>query len=442
MRPVELMEVLEARERRVQRQNELLQRFRAPLVCFTMNIAGPVKNSDQILWAFRFGCRLVRRQLDRCRIKLLCLETYEEVTGNEACFAAEADPVRLKQLMVELEEKLELGRLFDLDVLTPEGRKLERNTERCCLICGARGKSCARSRTHTVEELQNKTQAIIKAARMRWKQDTVSELACRALLYEACTTPKPGLVDCRNSGSHTDMDLFSFLSSAASLQPYFAGCVQIGMETAGQSPAATFDALRWPGKFAELRMLEVTNGVNTHKGAIFTMGVLCGALGRLDDRVWNDPACILRECAAMTCGITERELIADQTGETAGEQLFCRFGAMGVRGQMEAGLPDVLNSGLPVLERELQKGCSIETAGCTALLSLIAAAEDTNLLKRGGQDGLKWAAEEAERLLENAPDRRMLEALDDAFIAKNLSPGGAADLLAVCYFLYFLKNEC
>ena len=191
-------------------------------------------------------------------------------------------------------------------------------------------------------------------------------------------------------------------------------------------------------------MLEVTNGVNTHKGAIFTLGVLCGALGRLDVCAWKDPAQILQECSRMTCGLTNRELAASQAEETAGERLFCSLGVLGVRGQMEAGLPAVLYTGLSLLERELQNGSTLEMAGCMALLALITDTEDTNLLKRGGRDGLKWAAEEAKRLLntETMPDRSMLETLDDAFIAKNLSPGGAADLLAVCYFLYFLKNEC
>ena len=440
MRPVELIEVLQARDRRVNRQQELLRQYGCALICFTMNIAGPVKNSDEIRWGFRYGCKLVRRQLDRIKAKLLHWEECNEVTGNEAFFVVDADADRLKQLMVELEDNLELGRLFDLDVLTVDGRKLERSVERCCLICGAPGKACARSRAHSVPELQEKTRGILENAHERWKQETVAELACRALLYEACTTPKPGLVDCRNSGSHRDMDLYSFLSSAAALQPYFASCVKIGIETRSQSPQDTFAALRWPGKLAELRMLEVTGGVNTHKGAIFTMGILCGALGRLDDALWQEPVNVLWECAEMTSGVTSRELQSVQSAETAGERLYEKFGATGIRGQVEAGLPAVLHHGLPVLEQELLKGCSLEEAGCSALLALIAQTQDTNLLKRGGPEGQQWAAEQAERLL-GSSDRKLLEELDHAFIQRNLSPGGAADLLAVCYFLHFVKHE-
>lgn len=441
MRPVELMEVLEARERRVRRQQELLDQFGKPLVCFTMNIAGPVKNSDLIAWGFRHGCGRLKQQLERVKARVLHQEVRSEVTGNEAFYVVDLNPGKLKALMVELEEGLELGRLYDLDVLGPDGRKMERMQQRCCIICGAPGKACARSRAHSVEALQEKTNALLRTARLRWEREKLGELACRALLYEACTTPKPGLVDRNNSGSHGDMDLFTFLSSTSALQPYFIKCAAIGQQTALRPPAETFAALRWPGKEAELRMLEATGGINTHKGAIFTLGVLCGAMGRLGYTSWSDKAAVLRECAAMTRGLTQREL---HTGpaQTAGEKQYLRYGITGVRGQIEAGLPTVLQYGLPILEAGISKGKSLEEAGCAALLSLIAHTEDTNLIHRGGLAAQEWASVQAAALLAQSPDpsAESLRALDDAFIAKNLSPGGCADLLAVCYFLHFLKT--
>ena len=343
--------------------------------------------------------------------------------------------------MVELEDNLEIGRLFDLDVLSPDGQKLTRPHERGCIICGAAGKACARSRAHSVEQLQERTADILKQAYQTWKADTVGEFACRALLYEACTTPKPGLVDCRNSGSHTDMDLFSFLSSASALRPYFAQCVRIGCDTACLSPQDTFSMLRWPGKMAEMRMLHVTGGVNTHKGAIFTLGVLCGALGRLDHHAWKNPEKILSECSSMTSGLSDQELKSMGKTETTGEQIYQKFGVSGIRGQVEAGLPAVRQYGFPELLRQIEHGASLEYAGCMALLSLILHTDDTNLLKRGGLEGQKWAVEQINRLLyDQKPTIQTLEELDQRFINRNLSPGGAADLLAVCYFLYFLMQ--
>ena len=109
-------------------------------------------------------------------------------------------------------------------------------------------------------------------------------------------TPKPGLIDLLNSGSHRDMDMYSFLASAASLYPYFAECVKIGRETADRPAPETFAALRCPGKLAEAGMLRATGGVNTHKGAIFTLGVICGALGRLAWEGRHSPAAVISLC--------------------------------------------------------------------------------------------------------------------------------------------------
>ena len=441
MRPVELLEVLEARERRAKRQRELLELYGCPLVCFTMNIAGPVKNTEEIAWGFQYGSRLLLRQLDRVKAKLLHWESISEATGNEAFFAVDLEPSRLKALTVELEEQTALGRLFDLDVLSIDGSKLERQTERSCIICGLPGKACARSRAHSVSELQHRTNEILKQAQKKWILQTASEVAVRALLFEACTTPKPGLVDRDNSGSHTDMDLFTFMSSSAALHPYYEKCVRIGIETANELPEKTFADLRWPGKEAELRMLDVTNGVNTHKGAIFTLGVLCAALGRLGLRAWSKPSVVLQECAAMTKGVST-ELTKSEYNETAGGRLYHEFGVMGVRGQMEAGLPAVLLYGLPAMDRLLADGASLEQAGSVALLTMIPQLQDTNMLKRGGIQTQQWANRLVEQiLLEGNVTTEQLRELDAAFIQRNLSPGGAADLLAVCYLFYFLRKE-
>ena len=119
-------------------------------------------------------------------------------------------------------------------------------------------------------------------------------------------TPKPGLVDRLNCGSHRDMDMYSFLASAASLYPYFEACVKTGRETADRPAPETFAALRFPGKLAEAGMRKATGGVNTHKGAIFTLGLLCGALGRLDRGRWTEPETLLAEVANQSLYIVGR----------------------------------------------------------------------------------------------------------------------------------------
>ena len=444
---VTLLEMLEARERRAARQQVLRQDYGKTMVCFTMNIAGPVKNSSLIRRGYALGKRLLRQQLEVAGIPIAYSEEIQEKTGNEAIFLLDADPLAVKAITVEIEDQPAVGRLFDMDVLCPNGRKVDRQelglSGRKCLICGGMAQACARSRAHTVSELQKKTQEILCEALDTVDSTDAARLATQALLYEVATTPKPGLVDRENSGSHRDMDFFTFQASAAALFPYFSQCVKIGRETVDAQE--TFRRLRLPGKLAEGEMRRATGGVNTHKGAIFSMGILCGALGRLEREQWGSPGAVLAECAAMTEGLVSRDYVdlTAETAKTAGQKLYLQYGITGVRGQTEAGFPAVLNVGLPKLEAALAAGKSINEAGCAALLAMLADTVDTNMIHRGGYERAKEAAEEIGALLEKEPfpTKETLERLDAEFIRDNLSPGGTADLLALVYMLHFLKEE-
>ena len=444
---VTLLEMLEARERRAAKQQVLLSAYDKTMICFTMNIAGPVKNSSLIRRGYALGKRLLRQQLEVAGIPVTYFEEIQKKTGNEAIFLLDTDPLAVKAITVEIEDHAPVGRLFDMDVLCPNGRKVDRQElglpDRRCLICGGPAQVCARSRTHTVAELQEKTWEILRHAQDAADSTDAARLATQALLYEAATTPKPGLVDRNNSGSHRDMDFLTFQASAAALYPYFAQCVEIGRERLDAQE--TFRRLRLPGKLAEGEMLRATGGVNTHKGAIFSMGILCGALGRLERTQWSDPDTVLAECAAMTRGLVSRDYanLTPETAKTAGQKLYLQYGITGVRGQAEAGFPAVLNIGLPKLEAALAAGKSINEAGCVALLAMLAQTVDTNMIHRGSFDIQQEWAKKLAALLENEPfpSKETLEALDEVFIERNLSPGGTADLLAMVYMLHFLKEE-
>lgn len=446
---VTLMEMLEAREKRAQRQQALLAEYGRTLICFTMNIPGPVKNSPLIRRGFDLGKHLLEGQLAAGKRNILHVEQISEHTGNEAIYVLDMEPLAVKRITVELEDGLALGRLFDMDVLRPDGRKVDRQElgleGRNCLICGGPAQACARSRTHTVAQLQEKTTAVLRQALRKADSRTAARLACQALLYEVATTPKPGLVDRANSGSHRDMDFFTFQASAATLWPYFQQCAQIGMDTRELPPEVTFARLRVPGKLAEGEMLHATGGVNTHKGAIFSMGILCGALGRLEREVWGQPERVLNECAAMTAGLIRRDYtgLTRETARTAGQRLYLQYGITGVRGQAEAGFPAVLKVGLPKLEEGLAGGLSINAAGCAALLAMLAATVDTNLIYRSDYETQQRIALESATLLQKNPfpEEEVYRELDREFMERNLSPGGTADLLALVYMLHFLKEE-
>lgn len=502
MQEITLAQMLQAREERVCKQQYLLNTHHCPIICFTMNIAGPVKTSPLIERAFTAGLAALDSHLPEEHIRFR--DTDITATGCQALYAVDSDALTLKKICTAIEDATPLGRLFDMDVLNTDGTKLDRaavgGNSRDCIVCGAAGRGCAARRLHTVPQLQAATRAIISQHFARTDREHIAALAVQSLVDEVHTTPKPGLVDRRNNGSHTDMDVSTFLASANALESYFQECVKIGQETcnltpetdnhisqpdspvtktprlspaAPLSPADTFSLLRQAGIAAEAAMYKATGGVNTHKGIIYTMGVLCGSLGRLwtPEHPIADTEAVLAECARMVehsvksdfasinSSLTDTPTTETPTTETsttdaadnptvltnhftAGLRLYQEQGLTGIRGEVAAGLPSVINIGLPAYKKALQAGLSANDAGAVTLLHLIAGVKDTNLYHRGGNDGAAYAASAAQNLLAHAPypSARLIEALDDAFIARNLSPGGCADLLAVTYFLFMTSS--
>lgn len=455
---VTLTQMLDVRERRACHQRELLMQYQKPLLCFTMNIAGPVKNSHLIRRGFQAGLSDVKLQLQRVKSEILYQEVWSEVTGNEAFLVVDMDGYTLKSFVCELEDADALGRLYDMDVLLPSPDeplfppKIDRTDlgkpARTCLICGGPAKECASRRLHSLEDLQRKTKQILDQSLKERDASRIAELAVRSLLYEVSVTPKPGLVDRFDNGSHKDMDFYSFLNSASALWPYFYECACLGLEYA-DSPEPSlpelFTSLRQPGKFAENRMLHATDGVNTHKGAIFSMGILCAAIGAVLPEHRAEPEMILHTCAAMTVGLTASDYchLTEKTAITAGQRFYLQYGITGVRGEIEAGLPVVAQYGLPLLEKLLAEGKGVDEAGSAVLLTIMAHMTDTNLIARSDLSTQKQTAELAEDVLNRTgcPSRDTLDLMNQEFVKKNLSPGGSADMLAICWMLHFISQE-
>lgn len=446
---VTLMEMLGAREARAMRQQQLLEEYHLPVISFCLNIAGPVKNSPVLRRAFREGLERLACALLAGRLDVVHREEVDQPTGCEALWVVRGDGRAVKELCVELEDRDALGRLFDLDVLDPVSGKWDRTQlgqpPRKCLVCGKEGKGCASRRLHTVEELQGATQVILEDYFGKKDQQALGALAAKALLYEVCTTPKPGLVDRKNNGSHRDMDVFTFLDSTAALLPYFEEAVRLGMETRDLPPQETFRRLRQAGAAGERAMFRATGGVNTHKGAVFTLGTVCAAAGRLwtVEGFSKDLDAALALCGEMSAQAVQKdfEAIRREGAHTTGQRLYLEHGLEGIRGELSRGLPAVAQIGLPTLRRRLEAGDSLEQAGVQVLLALMAQVVDTNLIARGGLEGQRWAMEQTKNLPQGrAATRQETEELDRALIERNLSPGGCADLLAITYFLEFLSR--
>lgn len=267
--------------------------------------------------------------------------------------------------------------------------------------------------------------------------DHVAAVAVTALLAELETWPKPGLVSHVDSGSHADMDARTFRASATAIGPFYGELAVAGAVGSGM------DGLREIGIAAERAMLAATGGVNTHRGAIFGLGLLCAAAGA----AWSNAAPARRRWCAAALGATVRRrwgqaiLRGPVPLHSHGTKALLEFGASGARGQAAAGFPHALAVGLPGLRlgRLLAPG-DPEAARVQSFFALLASMEDTNLLHRGGAAGLRYAQHQAARFLVQggvvqAAWRERAAAVHRAFIARRLSPGGCADLLAITLFL-------
>lgn len=395
--------MLLARDRRASRQAALLSRYGCPVISFTMNIAGPVKDSPLIRYAFRSGLR----QLEALPCAQLCREVIFEPTGPEALLVYETQDARLlKAFCIRLESEGEAGRLFDLDVMDANGEKLSRETGRTCLVCGGPVSVCSRSRAHGLEAITARTRTILEV----FAAETLGEMAENALLAEVHFTPKPGLVDEANNGAHRDMDVPLFERSAHALRPCFEEFVRLGIQ--GASPAA----LQQAGVRAEQAMFAATGGVNTHKGAIYSGALLLHAAGRLLSGEEEGDLC---ELAAQTAAA-----IPAPTG-THGAAVRAQCG--GIRTEAVSGYPTA-----QAVLRQLRQSGPLD-----ALLLSMSRLDDSTLWHRGGSEGAQLVRSRAADILAAPASEREARTrrLDAELIERNLSPGGSADLLAMAFFL-------
>ena len=159
---ITLPQMLARREARAAKQAEFLAEYESPLVSFTMNTPGPVKTNILIRQAFDIGEILLLEGLAKSGAKILAADETHEDTGDELLLAvSNITPENLKDLAVSIETSSPAGRLFDIDIIDEHGRKLSRQVFRKCLICGRQAQDCARSRTHSVQELQSAVMTLL-----------------------------------------------------------------------------------------------------------------------------------------------------------------------------------------------------------------------------------------------------------------------------------------
>jgi triphosphoribosyl-dephospho-CoA synthase len=294
--------------------------------------------------------------------------------------------------------------------------------------------------------------------------ERIVDYALKALLYEVAATPKPGLVDRSNNGAHDDMDFYTFLDSTVGLRHYFSAIVhyikeQYKLSTrsipipkgAYLSGDALFTGLKDLGVQAEAEMKQVTKGINTHKGAIYALGLLVAAATEthiVDQSIKGD-AIISKTAQRVTAYVgptLHKEFENHAHTKAYGISQYKDYGMLGARGEAYSGFKTVRKFGLPMFEEALRDGLSVNDAMIHALMAIIIALEDSNVIGRHNVAVLKESQLKAHEILlaggmKTVEGKRLIEAYDRWCITHRISHGGSADLVAVTVFMYWIKSN-
>lgn len=272
----------------------------------------------------------------------------------------------------------------------------------------------------------------------------ISQYLSQAIVLEVCASPKPGMVTRFSNGSHQDMSILTFAMSSAILIKTFHDLQQTGYSFVGP-PEKLLPVIRAYGIKAEHRLLQVTKGVNTQRGILFSGGILSAAAGYAAARK-KMRAHLLTVVRQMTAGLVQRELKGGKKeGGTAGERLFRDCQVVGIRGEVEKGFPSVTEYGLPALKEAFARGADLNDALVHSLLSLMTVVEDSNVIWRTDLTTAQEVRDTAREILDegsvfSTSGREKLSAAEKYFVSRRISPGGSADLLSITIALYLLER--
>jgi holo-ACP synthase/triphosphoribosyl-dephospho-CoA synthase len=475
-------EILDARDRRAERQAYLSASHHTPILSFTLNMPGNVKRTP--LSSFFFDDRLMRFKAQLRAMGAVIVEelVFSERTGDEALLAVSNLSSRsLKELAIAMEERSIAGRLLDLDVLDEESAPVKRASigavPRRCLLCEQPASVCSSSRAHSPDELRDKVTHMLEQAVFDVLVDDIVAMASKASSFELMVSLKPGLVTYSDSGSHSDMDRFTFAKSQASILSYYKDAFLAGWENIEDE--MSFFNLRLKGMKAERRMFQATGGINTHRGWIYITGILAAAVGLIGASVLRGNGCLrsgggtpTEKCSDKAVALLSdtvssiaralegslesplfenvRRNMADHSVYTSprAKRTLSHSHLRGIREEAISGFPSIFHVGLPLLSQSLKCGEGEDLAGQRTVLALLVSTEDTTLGKRGGEFAVTNVRQRiltalgleseptCEELVRSVLDLTVedlhehLRALSEYFFEFRLSCGGVADLLA------------
>ena len=390
------------------------------------NVPGPRKHPSGLAPVFHGALEALGRELPM-RVALSGFDAlgpfhlaYLEAPGDDA-----------KRATVALESAEPSGRLLDLDVYRPDGTPVDRAglglPQRPCLVCQEPARDCIRVQRHSLAELEARTASLIHGftrAPRRLAPDLLAAALHQGALRELDVTPKPGLVDRLDNGSHPDLSFEAMRASADLLPLYYEDLLQL----AGRQ--ASLAEVVQAGRDAEARMVQEIRS-NGHRGFIFLSGLVLLAACQCGGRLVG-----LRGAIAE---VAERFFAHQPAPDTPGARVRALHGLGGIQAEAMRGLPSVFEHGWPAYRRALESGCGPREAAFQLMATLMRTVEDTTAVRRRGLEGLERLRRDGEALhlllARGGEPVPFLTALNGAYRRDNLTMGGVADCMALTFAL-------
>jgi holo-ACP synthase/triphosphoribosyl-dephospho-CoA synthase len=447
----ELELILEAKDKRAD-YRKTISDSRCVSVSLTLNIPGYPKSTELIN---SFFVNVLESLKDYLLANRVFIDSQNEIiiTDNAGDFyivpivRSEISNSQLKEICENFEGNHKLGRLIDVDITDNVNTPVSSHKQKLCYCCGEHPAIvCMRNKNHNYRDIRVKIKQDMSKYMENVKREDVcsdlSSIALKSILYEVSLTPKPGLVDRNNNGSHKDMDFLSFVNSSSALSPYFLKLAKIGYGYTDRDFTKVLPLIREIGLEMERVMFKSTNSVNTQKGIIFLLGLsIFSASNTIATKGLFDINDFSNTIKYICKDLVVNELYKNNLNVTHGEKIFNESGISGVRGEAEKGLPTVLDYGLPELEKNLEgidyaDDKIMNRALTKTLLRIMSVNDDTNIIFRQNIDvlnelkSISLKALNSDKELFSSEYQKVIEYCKDKYI----SPGGSADLLAVTIF--------
>lgn len=377
---------------------------------------------------------------------------YKNKEGIIGHFLFDLDFVNVKKEMINIEEEHILGRCLDIDVYTMKNEKVIGISRkdlykkpRKCFICDMDAKICSRAQNHSIENIKSYFEGIYKKYKELEKKKEkiayeVSQLSLKAMISEVSTFPSFGLVSPVSSGSHEDMDYYTFLHSAMAITPFLKEMFKVGYSY--YSPECIFDAIRDIGKECEEKMFEATNNINTHKGMIFLMGISMAAIGKAlyENKEFSEIQEIIKSMVKNI--LNDFKDLHKKDKLTHGEKLYLDYGFTGIRGQVQDGLSVLFEH---IIDKYEDSSLKENDLYMQILIELMARVEDSTVVYRHDINTLRKVQSDAKEILNmggvfTLEGKQRCHELEDLYIKEHISPGGCADLLAISILLIDVKK--